>query len=59
MAYTDPPIDLNQARTGRTYQQEYQNYVIYCKLKGKEPRTWYEWYYSTYSGFEESWRLSH
>lgn len=59
ITYTDPPKDLNQGPRGKTYQQEYQDYVQHCKIRGVEPRSWYDWYYCTYSAFEESWRLSH
>lgn len=42
-----------------TEYEKYVKYVKYCESLGKKPRTWYEWEYCTYSGFEESWRLNH
>jgi hypothetical protein len=51
--------DLNKYEDGRDIQTEYEKYVKYCQSLGKEPRSYTDWYYCTYSAFEESWRLSH
>lgn len=53
------PQDMNLGSKGENLHAEYRKYVEVCKSLGKEPRTWHEWYYGTYSAFEESWRLTH
>jgi hypothetical protein len=50
--------DLNKDLHGNDIQSEYEKYAAYCRSIGIEPRSWYDWYYCTYSGFEESWRLN-
>jgi hypothetical protein len=52
------PKNMNVSSSGMDYYEEYKKYKQYCESKRKQPRSWNDWYYCTYSAFEESHRLN-